>query len=263
MATRQTNHERFWLVAAPALGLLAVLGIIVGCTTGGSHKSSSPVAVNAMHVLRDNCLACHSEEKHKGGLRLSSRKGLLAGADVGPVVLAKNPEESRILKVLQADADPHMPPKKQLTPRQIGILRDWIRAGTPWDEAALRRDATHVEVKWRPLPASYQPVLALALSPDGSRLAVGRGSRLVIYDLSVTNFPVLSETNAHRDVVRSLAWSPDGRRLASGSHGGDWRLGAGGAQAASRKEDYAASIRAMREADSSPEGRCISLAPSP
>jgi hypothetical protein len=201
------------------LGLFAVLGIIVGCATGVSHKSSPPVAVNAMLVLRDNCIACHGAEKHKGGLTLSSRKGLLAGADAGPVVSATNPEESLILRVLQAEADPHMPPKKQLTPRQIGILRDWVQAGTPWDEAALRQNPTHAEIKWRPLPASYQPVLALALSPDGSRLAVGRGSRVLLYDLSVTNFPVVSETNAHRDVVRSLAWSPDGRRLASGSHG--------------------------------------------
>ena len=219
MATRATNHDGFWLVAAPAGVLLAVFGIVVGCSTRVARKTDQPTAVNAMRVLRDNCVACHGEEKHKGGLRLSSRKGLLAGADAGPVVSAKSPDESRILRVLQADADPHMPPKKQLTPRQVGILRDWVRAGTPWDEAALRQDPARAEVKWRPLPVSYQPVMALALSPDGSRLAVGRGSRLVLYDLSVTNFPVLSETNAHRDVVRSLAWSPDGRRLASGSHG--------------------------------------------
>lgn len=172
-----------------------------------------------MRVLRDNCISCHGEEKQKGGLTLASRKGVLAGADVGPVVSAKNPEDSLILHVLQADADPHMPPKKQLTPRQVGILRDWVLAGTPWDEAALRQDPARAGVKWQPLPSSYQPVLALAVSPDGSRLAVGRGSRVLIYDLSVTNFSVLSETNAHHDVVRSLAWSPDGKRLASGSHG--------------------------------------------
>ena len=79
MATRQTNQERFWLFTAPALGLLAVIGVMVGCTTGGSHKSSSPVAVNAMRVLRDNCLACHAEEKHKGGLTLSGGVSISTG----------------------------------------------------------------------------------------------------------------------------------------------------------------------------------------
>jgi hypothetical protein len=62
------------------------------------------------------------------------------------VVSPKNPEESLILRVLQSDADPHMPPKKQLAPRQVGILRDWVQAGTPWDEAALRQDPARAEV---------------------------------------------------------------------------------------------------------------------
>ncbi len=208
------------MVSLLAGALLAALGIVVGCSTRISRKASNSNSstVAAMHVLRDNCVACHGEDKRKGGLTLASRKGLLAGGDVGPVFSAKNPEDSLILKVLQPDADPHMPPKKQLTPRQVGILREWVQAGTPWDEAAMRPDPALAAVKWRPLPPAYQPVLALALSPDGSRLAVGRGSRVVLYDLSVTNFPVLSETNAHRDLVRSLAWSPDGKRLASGGH---------------------------------------------
>ena len=34
------------------------------------------------------------------------------------------------------------------------------------------------------LPATYRPVLALALSPDATRLAVGCGSEVVLYDVS-------------------------------------------------------------------------------
>ena len=72
--------------------LLVALGIVVGCSTGRARKTSNSATVGAMHVLRDNCLACHGEEKHKGGLTLSSRKGLLAGAATGPVVSAKSLE---------------------------------------------------------------------------------------------------------------------------------------------------------------------------
>jgi WD40 repeat protein len=59
-------------------------------------------------------------------------------------------------------------------------------------------------------------VLAITLSPDGEKLAVGRGGSVVIHDASQTNFPVLAQFEAHRDAVQALAWSGDGRWLASG-----------------------------------------------
>ncbi|HAV61502.1 MAG TPA: hypothetical protein DCY13_03955, partial [Verrucomicrobiales bacterium] len=202
-----------------AAGALAALMVAGGCSTGSATRESHASTVGAMRLLRDNCVSCHGEEKQKGGLNLSTRRGLLAGADGAAVISKEEPDQSLLLRVLQADADPHMPPKKQLSPRQIGVLREWVVAGAPWNEQALQPEAAVADLRWRPLPASHQPVLALAISPDGSRLAVGRGSRVLIHDLGATNFPVLIETNVHRDLVRSLAWSPDGQRLASGSHG--------------------------------------------
>jgi hypothetical protein len=59
--------------------------------------------------------------------------------------------------------------------------------------------------------------MALALSSDGKRLAVGRGGSIVVHDASQTNFPVVAQLEAHRDAAQALAWSPDGRWLASGA----------------------------------------------
>src|SRR6266516_1532223 len=200
--------------------LLSVGGWCIGAAPRAEARQPSgmPVSRKAMEVLKAECFACHNEEKKKGRLVLTSREALLKGNDDGVVVVPGKPDSSRLTRALLADADPHMPPKKQLTDAQIKILRDWIKAGLVWDEKALADDGANLApVELAALPASYQPVMALALSPDGKRLAVGRGGSVVVHDTSQTNFPVHALLNAHRDAVQALAWSPDGRWLASGA----------------------------------------------
>ncbi len=182
-----------------------------------TRPNSTDVTAAAMQLLSANCLSCHNAEKHKGGLDLSHRAGLLKGGEEGPVMVPGKPKESRLWTVLAADADPHMPPKKQLTVDDVELMRRWIAAGAKWDDAALARASAPRSVTLVTPPDSYQPVLALALSPDGKRLAIGRGRKIVLHEISGTNVALRAETEAHRDVVRSLTWSPDGQFLASGA----------------------------------------------
>ncbi len=168
-----------------------------------------------MLLLKAECFSCHNEKKKKGGLVLTARESLLKGSDSGAVAELGKPDASPLLDVLRADSDPHMPPKKQLTEAQMKVLRAWIQGGLAWDEAALTEEDSK-PVDLAPLPSTYHPVLALALSPDGKRLAVGRGGAIVVHDVVDPKFPVLQQIDAHRDAVQSLAWSADGRWLASG-----------------------------------------------
>ena len=94
-------------------------------------------ARDAMHLLKGECFSCHNEKKKKGGLVMTSREALLKGSDSGAVVEPGNQESSLLTKVLLADADPHMPPKGQLTDAQIQVVRNWIQSGMGWDAAAL------------------------------------------------------------------------------------------------------------------------------
>lgn len=198
--------------ACVAAGALAMSGAEARSSAGKTTDTE-----RAMRLLSANCLSCHNAEKHKGGLELISREAVLKGGDNGKVLLPGKPSESPMLTVLSADADPHMPPKKQLSTNQIEIMRRWVTAGAPWDQAALEKASAPRNIMVADGPATYQPVFAMVLSPDGNRLASSRGNQLSLRDLSATNFPVLLETNAHRDVIRSLAWSPDGRFIACGS----------------------------------------------
>jgi WD40 repeat protein len=80
------------------------------------------------------------------------------------------------------------------------------------------------------LPPSVTPVRSVAISPDKSTIAVGRGNQIHVYDagsgahirtllnpgLTLPNKQPIS--GAHMSIVESMAFSPDGKYLASGSY---------------------------------------------
>ncbi|MEW6157574.1 MAG: DUF1549 domain-containing protein, partial [Verrucomicrobiota bacterium] len=181
----------------------------------GKGKARDKTVYEAMHLLKNECFTCHNEEKKKGGLVLTARERLLEGGDSGPAVVLDKPDSSRLLEVLAAGADPHMPPKKQLTAAQVKLIRDWIKSDVPYDAHVLAEEEPITPVALTQLPAGYQPVMALALSSDGQKLAAGHGGTLAIYNASPTNFPLLAQMSAHRDAIQAIAWSGDGQQLAS------------------------------------------------
>lgn len=171
---------------------------------------------DALRVLKENCLRCHGAEKRKGGLAMNTRAALLKGGDTGEVINLAKPAESLLLELLKPDADPHMPPKKQLSDAEIAAVADWIKAGAKWNEESFKGLPATRELKWQPLPNTYHPVAGLAVSADGKRLAVGRGANLDLYNLG-EKYPTNKTTlRAGLDVVQSVAWHPRGEFVVTG-----------------------------------------------
>lgn len=177
-------------------------------------------------ILEKNCLRCHTDSKRKGGLLIDSRESLIKGGDTDPAIVPGKSKDSFMIELLFPDEeDTHMPPKSQLKAQEIAALEKWIDAGAKWDDekwAILTLPEKRKVSPGKP-PANYHPIAAIALAPDNTTLAVGRGNSIQFYQIvppeKKGTKPELKFTRsliAHRDIVQALAFSTDGKQLASG-----------------------------------------------
>lgn len=78
-------------------------------------------------------MPCHSAEKHRAGLNLTSYADIMKGGEHGPGVKAGDPDNSVIVKAISggdpAQKIPKMPPQKTLSADDIQKIKDWIKAG--------------------------------------------------------------------------------------------------------------------------------------
>src|ERR1044071_453664 len=110
----------------PTFSLTGLLCFFVCSSTSGAAVPNSEIQA----IFDRNCIKCHGPLEHKSGLELDTTQAALQGNRDGAVIVPGKPSESKIINVLSPDADPHMPPKKQLADADIAKLRAWI-AGLP------------------------------------------------------------------------------------------------------------------------------------
>ncbi len=90
-------------------------------------------------IFNEHCSACHGGVKHSGDLSLVYHQKVLVPAKSGktPIVPGRPAESELLARVTSTDEDEVMPPPKhgkQLSEKDIVILRDWIAQGARWDD---------------------------------------------------------------------------------------------------------------------------------
>src|SRR5262245_14008846 len=103
-----TRHVR--VLAALLAGLTLAASAGTGVQPPGAKKAVPGASAGAgetaffekevLPIIKANCFKCHATAKPRGGLSLASRKGLLAGGDLGPAVSLEKPDESLLLKAI-------------------------------------------------------------------------------------------------------------------------------------------------------------------
>src|SRR5437588_679091 len=100
-------------------GLLAL--ILMSMTASVARGADSPegLALFEQHIrplLVERCYKCHSAQaqKVKGKLWLDSKQGIAKGGASGAVLVAGEPDKSRLIEALRwTDPELKMPPKEQ------------------------------------------------------------------------------------------------------------------------------------------------------
>lgn len=125
---------------------LAVLAFSIGCmgtesstsidkpdeaTTGGSPEPMEMVtASQVVAVMNQRCMPCHGGAEPTEKLNLETAEGILKGGEHGPVVVAGDAANSKMVKAMRgAEGAPKMPPKADVPEEEIKLIEDWINAG--------------------------------------------------------------------------------------------------------------------------------------
>lgn len=158
-------------------------------------------------VLREYCAGCHNEEDRDGEFSVETHAAILKGGESGPVLKAGDPEGSLLLQTVTKRKKPLMPPRKEPQPSsaQIEILRSWVAQGAREPKRDVSILSTLTVPNLPPAEEAPKPVTALAVSPDGKRLAHGSYGAVSIDKKTFSLSP--------RGKVNDLAFSPDGKLL--------------------------------------------------
>ena len=83
-------------------------------------------------LLTAKCQRCHGDKLAEAGLRLDSRRSMLAGSDTGPVVVPGDAAKSRLVAAVRHADGLAMPPDEKLSGDEVATLEAWVAAGAPW-----------------------------------------------------------------------------------------------------------------------------------
>jgi hypothetical protein len=185
-------------------------------------------------ILSNNCFVCHGPDKNlrKGKLRLDQEADVFADRGGYKVFVPGKPEQSEAYRrITSKDAREHMPPPKhgkQLSAREVDLVKRWIEQGAKWQGhwsllVPTRSELPTVAAKAWPLnPIDY--FILARLEQEGLKPSLEADRRTLIRRLSfdLTGLPPTpAEVDAFVKDTSPKAYERAVERLLSSPHYGE------------------------------------------
>ncbi len=242
MTQIKTLSEAFGLSAPPAAEMAAA-----AAPAEEKMAADAPAmdfknfADHVAPIFQARCARCHNEDKRKSGLSVANFAGTMEGGSSGPVIVAGDPDGSRLFKLITQQEEPVMPPSGDpLSAEEVEIIREWIAQGalpdasakptmakaeaeTPAEDQPVFVAATFADTPPMPevtlaaataLPTRGMVARAIATNPRSPLAAVGSNREVLIYNLE--NYKVLGALPFPEGDIFSLTFSVNGEVLVAG-----------------------------------------------
>lgn len=144
----------------------AVFTLSVHCCLSGLASAADPARVDfsrqVLPLFADRCFACHGpdEKTREADLRLDLRASVFDRDPDSPLIVRGDARKSLLFERISShDPDMQMPPSsatRQLSPKEILLIRQWIDQGADWQE------------HWAFIPP-VRPVVPQVSNPDWPR----------------------------------------------------------------------------------------------
>jgi hypothetical protein len=113
-------------------------GVVFAVATTRASAADPPSFMKDVKpFLTKYCTDCHGAKAAKAGLKLETYADLMKGAKKGPVIVAKRPDQSLLMRTLVGQGKP-MPPKNSPNKpiaTEIAKVKAWITAGAKDDSS--------------------------------------------------------------------------------------------------------------------------------
>lgn len=157
-----------WKGDTTRLGFVCCV-LVLFCLDQRAVESSPPpkkLPANAINFARDiqpileaHCLSCHGLDEPESSFSLTTRQSSLAGGNYGKAIQPGAPENSPLFQMVSGTHQDQivMPPEgegERLAPKEIALIRQWIRQGAKWPEKLVIGAPTkHKDKHW-----AFQPI---------------------------------------------------------------------------------------------------------
>lgn len=229
-----------------------VLTLLIAGVAAGRAGEDIP------QVLRTYCIGCHNNVDREGGVSLLSAATIHEGSQNGPLLDKQEIARSRLLQVLNPEAELSMPPEDEVQPttRQRESLRQWVLQGAPLTASVAKPRVPDITVRQpaapilssvritsdeaciggidrivRLNPASghrtwvstgeFGKVTRLAVTADGRSLVAACGIPGINGQAIIfrtDNGQVVRSFSGHTDAVYAAVMNPGGTRLATAGY---------------------------------------------